>query len=250
VAVSWEDDGVVLSVRRFGEHDAICTLLTAAHGRTAGMVKGGSGKQGRSLLQPGNHVRAAWRARLDSQLGVYTLESIRAYAAEALDSSSALAGVACLCAMAEAALPEREPHAEVYRQCLHLLDHIGAAGWDAHYVLWELALLRDMGYGLDLATCAATGVTEDLAYVSPRSGRAVSRAAAAPYLAQLLHLPPFLKPASLQDHTASLTATAEEVARGLILTGHFFDRHVFAPHGQKPPAARQRFLERFAGQRI
>lgn len=245
MAVSWEDDGVVLSVRRFGEHDAICTLLTAAHGRTAGMVKGGSGKQGRSLLQPGNHVRAAWRARLDSQLGVYTLESIRAYAAEALESPAALSGVSCLCAMAEAALPEREPHAEVYRQCLHLLEHIGAAGWDAHYVLWELTVLKDMGYGLDLASCAATGVTEDLEYVSPRSGRAVSRAAATPYLAQLLHLPAFLK-----DDSASPTATAEEVAQGLMLTGHFFERHVFAPHGQKPPAARQRFLERFSGQRI
>ena len=186
MAISWEDDGVVLAVRRFGEHDAICTLLTASHGRTAGMVKGGSGKNGRSLLQPGNQVRACWRARLDSQLGVYTLESIRAFAARALDSPAALAGVAALCAMAEAALPEREPHDEVYRQCLHLLEHIGAAGWDAHYVLWELALLRDMGYGLDLGSCAATGVTEDLAYVSVRTGGvprrrgALSQAGAAP----------------------------------------------------------------------
>ncbi|MBX7199717.1 MAG: DNA repair protein RecO [Rhodospirillaceae bacterium] len=238
--MSWEDDGVVLAVRRFGEHDAICTLLTAAHGRTAGMVKGGSGKNGRSLLQPGNHVRAAWRARLDSQLGVYTLESIRAFAAEALSSPAALSGVAALCAMAEAALPEREPHDEVYRQCLHLLEHIGAAGWDAHYVLWELCLLRDMGYGLDLGSCAATGVTEDLAYVSPRSGRAVSRAAAAPYLKQVLRLPAFLK-----DEAADLAVTAEEIAQGLALTGHFFDLHVFAPHGRRAPAARQRFLERF-----
>ena len=245
MAVSWEDDGVVLSVRRFGEHDAICTLLTATHGRTAGMVKGGSGKRGRSLLQPGNHVRAAWRARLDSQLGVYTLESIRAFAAEALDSPLALAGVAALCAMAEAALPEREPHDEVYRQGLHLLEHIGATGWDAHYVLWELALLRDMGYGLDLTSCAATGATDDLGFVSPRSGRAVSRAAAAPYLGQVLALPAFLR-----DDTASPTATPEEIAQGLLLTGHFFDLHVFSPHGQKAPAARQRFLERFNAQRI
>ncbi len=242
MAISWEDDGVVLAVRRFGEHDAICTLLTAAHGRTAGMVKGGSGKNGRSLLQPGNHLRASWRARLDSQLGVYTLESIRAFAAEALDSAAALAGVAALCAMAEAALPEREPHDEVYRQCLHLLEHIGAAGWDAHYVLWELALLRDMGYGLDLGSCAATGVTEDLAYVSPRSGRAVSRAAAAPYLKQVLHLPAFIR-----DDSASLAATPVEIAQGLALTGHFFDLHVFAPHGRAAPPARQRFLERFLG---
>ena len=240
MAISWEDDGVVLAVRRFGEHDAICTLLTATHGRTAGMVKGGGGKTGRSLLQPGNHVRASWRARLDSQLGVYTLESIRAFAAEALDSPAALSGVAALCAMAEAALPEREPHDEVYRQCLHLLEHIGVAGWDAHYVLWELTLLRDMGYGLDLGSCAATGVTDDLAYVSPRSGRAVSRAAAAPYLKQVLHLPAFLK-----DDSASPAATREEVAQGLALTGHFFDLHVFAPHGREAPAARQRFLERF-----
>lgn len=240
MAISWEDDGVVLAVRRFGEHDAICTLLTATHGRTAGMVKGGGGKNGRSLLQPGNHVRASWRARLDSQLGVYTLESIRAFAAEALDSPAALSGLAALCAMAEAALPEREPHDEVYRQCLHLLEHIGAAGWDAHYVLWELCLLRDMGYGLDLGSCAATGVTEDLAYVSPRSGRAVSRAAAAPYLKQVLHLPAFLK-----DESPEMAATPVQIAQGLALTGHFFDLHVFAPHGRQAPAARQRFLERF-----
>ena len=245
MAITWEDDGVVLSVRRFGEHDAICTLLTATHGRTAGMVKGGSGKRARGLLQAGNHVRATWRARLDSQLGVYTLESIRAFSAEALDSPMALAGVAALCAMAEAALPEREPHDEVYRQGIHLLEHIGAAGWDAHYVLWELAVLRDMGYGLDLSSCAATGATDGLDYVSPRSGRAVSRAAAGPYLTQVLALPPFLR-----DDQASLTATPAEIAQGLRLTGHFFDLHVFAPHGQKAPAARQRFLERFAPERI
>ena len=238
MAVAWEDDGVVLSVRRFGEHDAICTLLTASHGRNAGMVKGGSGKRGRGLLQPGNLVKAAWRARLDSQLGVYTLESIRAFAADAMDSPAALAGVSALCAMAEAALPEREPHQEVYRQSVHLLEHIGADGWDAHYVLWELTMLRDMGYGLDLSCCAATGVTEDLAYVSPRSGRAVSRAAAAPYLSQLLALPSFVK-------EEGIAATMAEIAHGLNLTGHFFERHVFAPHGQKTPAARQRFLERF-----
>src|SRR6185437_9063219 len=111
MAISWEDEGVVLAVRRFGEHDAIVTLFTAEHGRTAGMVKGGSGKRARGLLQPGNLVKANWRARLDSQLGVYALEGIRAFAADALSTPTILSGLMALCAMAEAALPEREPHA-------------------------------------------------------------------------------------------------------------------------------------------
>lgn len=239
MAVNWEDLGIVLAVRRFGEHDAIITLLTENQGRHAGIVKGGSGKRGRSLLQPGNLVKAWWRARLDEQLGTFTLEGLRPFAAQAMSAADVLAGLAALCAMAEATLPEREPHAAVYRHTLHLLEHLGVRGWEAHYVLWELALLRDMGYGLDLSACAATGTTQDLAYVSPRTGRAVSRAAAEPYVPRLLALPAFVR-----EETAE-AAGREDIAQGLALTAHFFETHVFRPHRQEIPASRQRFAARF-----
>ncbi len=244
MAVSWEDQGIILAVRPFGEHDAIVTLLTEAQGRHAGIVKGGSGKRGRGVLQSGNLVRAWWRARLDEHLGTLTVEGLRSYAAEAMSSAEVLAGLMALCAMAEATLPEREPHAEVFRQTLHLLEHLGIPGWEAHYVMWELALLRDMGYGLDLSTCAATGAADDLAFVSPKSGRAVSRVAAAPYIPRLLALPTFLRDENAKAATSDIGRT--EIAQGLALAGHFFEAHVFGPHRQQIPASRTRFAARFS----
>ena len=239
MTVSWEDQGIVLAVRQFAEHDAIVSMLTESQGRHAGIVKGGSGKRGRGLLQPGNLVKAWWRARLDEHLGTFTLEGLRPFAADAMSAPDTLAGLSALCAMIEATLPEREAHAPVFRHTLHLLEHLGAAGWEAHYVMWELALLRDMGYGLDLTACAATGGSEDLDFVSPRSGRAVSRSAAAPYIPRLLVLPAFLR-----DENAP-GAGPSEIAQGLALTGHFFDTHVFRPHRQQMPASRTRFVDRF-----
>jgi DNA repair protein RecO (recombination protein O) len=238
MAISWEDHGIVLAVRRLGEHDAIVSLLTENQGRHAGVVKGGSGKRARALLQAGNVVKAAWRGRLESHIGTYALEPVHNFAAGALASPDSLAGLSALCAMIETTLPEREPHGAVYRHALRLLKHLGAAGWGAEYVLWEMALLRDMGYGLDLRSCAATGTTENLAYVSPRSGRAVSRDAGAPYLDKLFVLPPFLRSEDADYDTA-------DIVQGLALTGHFFEAHVFGPHQQKMPASRVRFAERF-----
>ncbi len=240
MAISWEDQGIILAVRRFGEHDAIITLLTENQGRHAGIVKGGSGKRARGLLQPGNLVKAWWRARLDEHLGTFTLEGLKSYAADAMSAADVLAGLSALCAMAEATLPEREPHAAVYRHTLHLLEHLSVPGWETHYVLWELALLRDMGYGLDLTVCAATGGTDDLAYVSPRTGRAVSRGAAQPYVPRLLALPAFLRDAGGEADGP------DEISQGLALTGHFFEAHVFRPHRQEIPASRQRFAARFS----
>ncbi len=238
MAVSWEDHGIVLAVRRLGEHDAIVSLLTESQGRHAGVVKGGSGKAARALLQPGNVVKAHWRGRLDSHIGTYALEPVHNFAAAALTAPASLAGLSALCAMIETTLPEREPHGAVYRHSLTLLAHLGAPGWDAEYVLWEMALLRDMGYGLDLRTCAATGSTEDLAYVSPRSGRAVSRGAGAPYVGRLFTLPPFLRAEQAEIGEA-------DIVDGLALMGYFFDLHVFGPHKQKMPASRVRFAARF-----
>lgn len=238
MAISWEDRGIVLAVRRLGEHDAIVSLLTETQGRHVGVVKGGSGKRARALLQPGNVVKAAWRARLESHIGTYVLEPLHNFAAAAMSSASALAGLSALCSMIETTLPEREPHAAVFRLTLNLLEHLGVDGWEAEYVLWEMALLRDMGYGLDLRNCAATGTTEDLAYVSPRTGRAVSRGAGAPYVDKLFSLPPFLRSEDADYGTA-------DIIQGLALTGHFFEVHVFGPHKQKMPASRARFAERF-----
>jgi DNA repair protein RecO (recombination protein O) len=237
MAVSWEDEGIVLAVRRFGEYDAIVSLLTAKQGRHVGLVKGGSGKSKSSTLQAGNLVKAWWRARLDDQLGNYTIEAVHNFGAAVLSEPHALAGLSALCAMAEATLPEREPHMAVYRRALNLLEQMGMEGWEAEYVRWELTLLRDMGYGLDLTSCAATGVTETLNFVSPRSGRAVSEAAAEPYRDRLLALPAFLR-----DETADISPS--DVAAGLMLTAHFFDMHVFQPHQREIPAARTRFAER------
>jgi DNA repair protein RecO (recombination protein O) len=238
MAISWEDHGIVLAVRRLGEHDAIASLLTENQGRHAGVVKGGSGKQARALLQPGNVVKAAWRGRLDAHIGTFALEPVHNFAAVAMSLPAALAGLSALCAMIETTLPEREPHGAVYRDTHRLLAHLGAPGWEVEYVLWEMALLRDMGYGLDLKSCAATGTTEDLAYVSPRSGRAVSRAAAAPYIDRLFALPSFL-------HAADAEIGPADIVQGLALTGHFFEAHVFGPHRQKMPASRVRYAERF-----
>jgi DNA repair protein RecO (recombination protein O) len=240
MAISWEDHGIVLAVRRLGEHDSIVSLLTENKGRHAGVVKGGAGKSSRPLLQPGNVLKAWWRGRLDTHIGTYSLEPVKPYAAQALARPGALAGLSALCAMIETTLPEREPHGGVYRHTLELLEHLGAPGWEAEYVLWEVALLRDMGYGLDFRTCAATGSTDDLAYVSPRSGRAVSRAAAAPYVDKLFALPAFL-------HSDDASCAERDVVQGLALTGYFFEAHVFGPHRQKMPASRMRFAERFKG---
>jgi DNA repair protein RecO (recombination protein O) len=239
MAVDWTDRGIVLAVRAHGENDAIVTLLTEHRGRHAGLVKGGAGRKHRAILQAGNLVQAEWRARLEGHLGNFTVEALQAFGGGILSDRAALAGLSSLCAMIDATLPEREPHPQIFAAALALLSHLGDPLWSAHYVRWELALLREMGYGLDLRSCAATGATADLAFVSPRSGRAVSRTAAEPYRERLLTLPEFLKDGS-DDDTAP---PAEDVHAGLILTGHFFERSVFAPHHQELPLARRRFAE-------
>jgi len=238
MAVSWEDRAIILGTRRHGEHDVIVTVLAESQGKQLGVMKGGGGRKGRGLLQPGNLVKIWWRARLDAHLGTVTCEMLHGYAAEAISHPDHLAGLSALCAMAESTLPEREPHNPVFTHMLNLLEHLGDPDWSAAYALWEMALLRDMGYGLDLSSCAATGVTDDLTHVSPKSGRAVSRDAARPYIDRLFALPDFMKAG---DATG---ASAADVAGALRLTAHFFDTHVFKPHQRKLPAARMRFAER------
>ena len=233
----WSDEGFVLSARRLGESGAVVHLLTRERGRHAGLVRGGAGRRLSAVLQPGNEVRAEWRGRLEDQLGTLSVEPARARAAALMGDPARLAALAAACAVAEAVLPEREAHPAVYEGLAALLDALdGSPAWAAGYVRWELALLAELGYGLDLARCAATGTAEDLAYVSPRSGQAVSRAAAEPWRDRLLPLPAFLL-------GAQAGAEAADLRDGLALTGFFLERRVLAPHGKAEPKARTRLIE-------
>lgn len=236
--MEWVDDGIILSARQHGESAAIVSLLTPAHGRHGGLVRGGARPAQRGTLSPGNRVHARWRGRLDEHLGTYTCEPVDLAGARLLDRPGPLAALASACALADATLQEREPHAAVYAATSALLDALAAEAWAAAYVRWEVALLGRLGFGLDLSACAATGRNDQLAYVSPRSGRAVSLSAGAPYRDRLLALPAFLL-----DDTAVMAAPAE-VAAGLSLTGFFLARYVLAPPLSLPPA-RTRLAERF-----
>ncbi len=236
--MDWTDDGIVLSARRHGESSAIVQLLTAARGRHAGLVRGSAGKRARGIYQPGNQVRAVWRARLSEHLGAYTCELATSRAAALLPDPARLAALSAACAVAEAALPERETHAPVYHGFIALLDALGEDTWPEVYVRWEIGLLAELGYGLVLDKCAATGRNDQLAWVSPKTGRAVSLSAGEPYRDRLLSLPGFL--------IDGAEASDADIAAGLKLTGHFLESHLFHPFGRQLPAARQRLADRFA----
>src|SRR5258708_34451529 len=192
--MEWTDEGIVLGVRRHGESSAIVELLTRGHGRHLGLGRGGAGSRMRPLLQPGNSVRAVWRARLDEHLGYYAVEGIRLRAATVLASSHAVYGVTHLASLARL-LPERDPHEGIYELLDRTLDDFDdVAEAAAHLIKFELAMLAELGFGLDLETCAATGKTTELIYVSPKSGGAVSRQAGEAWRDRLLRLAPVLRP--------------------------------------------------------
>lgn len=238
--MEWADDGIVLGARRHGEAAAIVTLLTREHGRHAGLARGGAGRRGRGLYQPGNQVSAQWRARLSEHLGTLSCELLDARAARLIDDPLRLAALSAMCAVVEAALPERHPYPDLYRETVRLLDHLEHdPAWAAAFVRWELGLLAELGFGLDLTACAATGETEELAFVSPRSGRAVSREAGAPYIDKLLPLPAFIT-----DTAAGPPADAD-IAAGLRLAGWFLANHLLGERGGALPPARERFAIRW-----
>ena len=235
--MEWRDIGFVLTARRHGEGALIVELLTAEHGRHPGLVRGGQSPRRRALFQPGNLVAAQWRGRLPEHLGMIECELVRAYAAPLIDDPDRLGGLAAAAALIAAALPEREPHGDVYASFAALIAALdSSADWARHYVGWERDLLAALGFGLDLGRCAVTGTNQDLAYVSPRTGRAVSRDSGAPYHDKLLPLPGFL----WRDEAA---APADIVA-GLVLTRHFLLHHLLEPQGGRLPEARERLLER------
>ena len=234
----WQADAIIISVRPLGEGNAVVSLLTADYGRHAGLVRGGASKKMRGTVQPGNRVQASWRARLSEQLGQMQLELTQAVAARFLDSPMRLAGVASVCALLEGALPEREPNERLYAGTDALLSVISMddddEGWLEGYVRWELGLLHAAGYQLDLDRCAASGETTNLAYVSPKSGGAVSRHHAGQFANRLLALPGFLGGVACPSH---------DWVAGLDLTGHFLAKRVFAAHNADIPAARRRLAD-------
>ena len=236
--MEWTDEGIVLGVRRHGESSAIVELLTRGHGRHLGLVRGGAGSRMRPLLQPGNSVGAVWRARLDEHLGYYQVEGARLRAASLLTSAHGAYGVTHLSSLARL-LPERDPHEGIYdmlERTLDDFDDVGDAA--AHLIKFELAMLAELGFGLDLETCAATGDTAELIYVSPKSGGAVSRAAGDPWRDRLLRLPAFLRPGEGGSHGWS----DSDLQDGFRLTGLFLLRHVLEPRGQGHSDARDGFI--------
>jgi len=238
--MEWSDEGLILSSRPHGEDAVILQILTAGRGRHAGLVRGGQGRRLRSLLQPGNTVHAVWRGRLTEHLGSYSCEALGGTSlALLLDAPGPLAALSAALAVCEAALPERAPIAGAYEGLQALLQALGEDHWAEAYVVWEVQLLRLLGFGLDLDRCGASGSTDRLVFVSPKSGRAVSEAAGAPYADRLLALPGFLLGTS--------EGGPAEVAQGLRLTGHFLERSIFHPQDRGLPPARQRLAARFAG---
>lgn len=237
--MDWNDDGFVLSARKHGENALIVSLLTLEHGRHAGLVRGGAGARNRGVYQPGNLVRAQWRARLAEHLGTYRCELTTAHAALHLQSPLPLLALSAATTLVDVVLPEREPVPHLYGMLDGLISALDEPGWQVAYVHWELNLLGELGFGLDLSQCAVTGVLDDLRYVSPKSGRAVSSAAAQPYRDRLLPLPGFLQTAD------TIAPSDADIADGLALTGYFLKRHVLGDSHESLPAARQRLAEQF-----
>ncbi|PQV55831.1 DNA replication and repair protein RecO [Defluviimonas denitrificans] len=233
--MDWRDEGVLLAVRRHGETSSIIEVFTLGHGRHAGIVHGGASRRLAPLLQPGAQLDVTWRARLDEHLGSYAVEPLRSRAA-LMSDRLALAGLNSICALLTFLLPEREAHGALYGATIGLLDRIGAGeGWAVDYLRWELGLLEEMGYGLDLSSCALTGSRDDLAYVSPKSGRAVAREAAGEWVDRLLPLPACL--------LGQGPAGAGDIADGLRLTGYFLEHRIAPELGSRPlPEARRRLV--------
>jgi DNA repair protein RecO (recombination protein O) len=234
--MDWTDEGVVVSLRGHGETSAIIEVLTAEHGRHAGVVRGGASRKMTPVLQPGSQVSVTWRARLPEHLGSFRVEPITART-RLLSDRAALAGLTSVCALVRFAFADRMPVPSLYALTLDLIDRIEADdNWPVHYALWEMVLLDDLGFGLDLSDCAATGVTQDLIYVSPKSGHAVSRDAGREFQDRMLPLPKFLRDQSTQ-------ARWHELTDALKTTGYFLERRLAPALGDRPlPPARERLI--------
>lgn len=235
--MEWRDHGILLSMRRHGEHAAIIDVFTESHGRNAGVVRGGAGRKLAPVLQPGAQLDVTWQARLADHLGSYRAEPLRSRMAAALSGRLALAGLNAVTALLAYCLPEREPYPELYKRSEQLLDLLENEDlWPLAYLRWELALLEHMGFGLDLSACAVTGERTGLAYVSPKTGRAVSREGAGDWADRLLPLPPVMR--------GEGAAQDAEIVQALRTTGHFLEAHLAPALGSQPlPEARGRLMD-------
>jgi DNA repair protein RecO (recombination protein O) len=234
--MEWVDDGIVLGTRKHGEASAIVELMTRAHGRHLGLVRGGAGSRLRPVLQPGNVLQVVWRARLDEHLGYYAVDALNLRAGKLLGTAHAVYALTHLAALVRL-LPERDPHENIFEALEVIFEHLDAPlDAAARVVRFELDMLAELGFGLDLMSCAATGATDDLIYVSPKSGRAVSRQAGEQWRDKLLRLPAFL-----HDDNAGVP-TPVELADAFALTGFFLAYHAFEPRGQELADARAHFI--------
>lgn len=249
--MQWADAAIILSCRKYGESSAVVRVLAREHGISGGVVRGANSKNKRGIIQSGNVVSANWQARLANQLGNFKIELLEAHAAHIMQDEAKLAALTSACAIVETALPERHPYPKIFATLHELLHSLTAISpihdWRHDYIKFELSLLAESGYGLDLSECAATGITHDLIYVSPKSGRAVCRDAGEPYKDKMLLLPSFL----VMSHESLVTSTAndqspmtndrlKEILAGMELTGYFLENSLLTPHGQKMPVARLR----------
>lgn len=235
--IEWRDEGVLLKVRKHGESSAIIEVFTPHYGRAAGIVRGGTSRKVAPLLQPGSQLDVIWKARLEEHLGTFTIEPIRSRAALVMSDRLALAGLNAVTGLLSFALPEREPIPHLYQRSVQLMDLLGQGDvWPLAYLQWEIALLEELGFALDLSECAATGGKDELVYVSPRTGRAVSRSGAGDWADKLLPLPPIM----LGQGDGDLG----EIIQALSTTGHFLHNHVAPSLGDRPlPEARQRLID-------
>lgn len=232
--MQWIDDGIVLGTRAHGEASVILELFTRDHGRHLGLVRGGRSRRSQPVLQPGNGVHATWHARLDEHLGNFAVEPVQSRAARLMEGRAGVAGITHLAALARL-MPERDPHPGLYEALAVIADALPDGELAAPLVVrFELEVLQELGFGLDLSECAATGATTDLAYVSPKSARAVSAGAGEPWRDKLLVLPAFL--------SGPAPVTQDDILAGFRLTGYFLSRHVFEPRGLAMPDARAAFI--------
>lgn len=234
---AWASNAIALSARKFGENDAILDILTPDKGRVSGLVYGGSGKSKRALLEPGSRLTVSWKSRNDEQLGFFeSLEGRERGAADVMDDPAALSALSCVASLLLATTPERSQCFGLYEATEILLDALGdTQGWPALYIRWEQGLLAEMGYGLDFSKCALTGTVDDLAWVSPKTGRAASRGAGEPFADRLLVLPAFLL-------GGQNSIKSGDVADGFALTGHFIARELLDPVRKTMPEARARLI--------
>lgn len=244
--MEWTDDGVIIFSQKQGDSSLIVRAFTRSHGRHAGLIRGGAGKRYRGVAEVGNEVQLSWKGRVSTQLGHYSAELKKPRLALLMEDSLALDGLSSALTLLELSLAEREPHPALYEATLVMLDSLESNdknAWLPVYVKWETGLLSELGYGLDMRECAATGSTENLIYISPKSGRAVSAEAGLPYKARLLALPPFLRLAS--GNLTDMPSPAD-IQAGLSLTGFFLDKCLRRQHQGSICPARDRFVSRLA----